>query len=121
MKEAVNRGENTQPIVHVLHVRQQGIVRGRLLGRRLRTPVRQQAQFLGSEKGRRAVRADWIPVKLPVNLWAQTLMDITNRPCWICSYMRFNHPSESSKSPQSHGKGGQSYRAHAIQPSPCSS
>lgn len=39
MKKAMNRGKNTQPIVHVLNVHQPGVVQARLLGRRLQTPV----------------------------------------------------------------------------------
>lgn len=42
----MNRGENTQPIVHVLHARQQGVVQARLLGLRPRPTVRQQAESL---------------------------------------------------------------------------
>lgn len=54
----MNREENTQPIVRVLHVHLQGVVQGRLLEHHLLTPARQQVQFLESEKGRRAERAD---------------------------------------------------------------
>ncbi len=58
MKKVMNRGKNTQPIVHVLHAHQPSVVQARLLGRLLRTPVRLQALSVGSGKGHRAVRAD---------------------------------------------------------------
>ena len=54
----MNQVENTRPIVHVLRVRQQDVVQDRLLDRRVRTPVRQQAQPVRSAKDHRVVRAD---------------------------------------------------------------
>ncbi len=58
MIKAVNRGKNTQPIVHVSHAHQPGVVLARPLGRHLQTPGRLRARSLESGGDHRAVRAD---------------------------------------------------------------
>jgi hypothetical protein len=58
MKNAMNGGKNTQPIVHVLNAHQPGVVQALLLGRRLQTPVHLKGQSVESGRDHRAVRAD---------------------------------------------------------------
>jgi hypothetical protein len=58
MKKAMNRGKNTQPIVHALNAHQPGVVQARLLERHLQTPVHPKARSVGSGKDHRVVRAD---------------------------------------------------------------